>query len=145
MDNINIIHILITKLIKSFDNQCDIYCIGGSTTYCDSIKNYTDTWPYLLRELYNKKSKNLLVNGGVGGWSTLQSLIRFFSPFYLHTSSPHFERSMFTLPNATPSDCNPFQLQPVSTATPSKCNPFQLQPRCVSADISAAEWHDVDI
>ena len=65
--------------LKSFDNQCDIYCIGGSTTYCDSIKNYSDTWPYLLRELYNKKSKNFLVNGGVGGWSTLQSSIRFFS------------------------------------------------------------------
>tara|TARA_Y200000002_G_scaffold338134_1_gene307302 strand:- start:43 stop:996 length:954 start_codon:yes stop_codon:yes gene_type:complete len=70
------------SIIEEFENsnnQCDIYCIGGSTTYCDSIKNYSDTWPYLLKELHTKEKNFFLVNGGVGGWSTIQSLIRFFS------------------------------------------------------------------
>ena len=69
----------IIEEFKIFDNQCDIYCIGGSTTYCDSIKNYTDTWPHMLRKLYNQEKKSFLVNGGVGGWTTIQSLIRYFS------------------------------------------------------------------
>ena len=69
----------IIEELKEYNNQCDIYCIGGSTTYCDSIKDYSNTWPYMLRKLYNKKGKKFLVNGGVGGWSTIQSLIRFSS------------------------------------------------------------------
>ena len=69
----------IIEELKDYNNHCDIYCIGGSTTYCDSIKDYSNTWPYMLRELYNKKNKKFLVNGGVGGWSTIQSLIRFSS------------------------------------------------------------------
>ncbi len=69
----------ITDELKSFDYNCDIYCLGGSTTYCDGLKDYSDTWPYKLRNLLSKKKKRFLVNGGVGGWSTIQSLIRFSS------------------------------------------------------------------
>ena len=64
--------------LELFNNKCDVYCLGGSTTYCDGLKNYTQTWPYKLRSLLSKKKK-ILVNAGVGGWSTIQSLIRFFS------------------------------------------------------------------
>ena len=28
----------ITDELKSFDYNCDIYCLGGSTTYCDGLK-----------------------------------------------------------------------------------------------------------
>lgn len=63
--------------LKLFGNTCDIYCLGGSTTYCDGLKDYSETWPYKLRNLISQKKKSFLVNGGVGGWSTIQSLIRF--------------------------------------------------------------------
>ena len=69
----------IIEELKLFNNNCDVYCLGGSTTYCDGLKNYSDTWPHKLRGLLGQKKKNFLVNGGVGGWSTIQSLIRFFS------------------------------------------------------------------
>ena len=65
--------------LKLFGNKCDVYCLGGSTTYCDGLKDYSDTWPYKLRNLLSQKEKRFLVNAGVGGWSTIQSLIRFFS------------------------------------------------------------------
>lgn len=64
---------------KQYNNKCDIYCIGGSTTYCDGLNDYKDTWPYKLRKSFSKNRKGLLVNGGVGGWSTIQSMIRFFT------------------------------------------------------------------
>jgi hypothetical protein len=65
--------------LKHFNNSCDIYCLGGSTTYCDGVKDFSDSWPSRLRVLINKDKEGFLVNGGVGGWSTIQSLIRFFT------------------------------------------------------------------
>ena len=69
----------ILEELKYYNNECDVYCIGGSTTYCDGLKDYSDTWPFKLRNLINKDKKSFLVNGGVGGWSTIQSIIRFFT------------------------------------------------------------------
>ena len=56
-----------------------IYCLGGSTTYCTLLKSYEESWPCkLLIKLNDVRSELLeVVNAGVGGWGTLQSLIRF--------------------------------------------------------------------
>lgn len=69
----------IIEEFEDYNNVCDVYCIGGSTTYCDGLKDYRETWPFKLRESISEDKKSFLVNGGVGGWSTIQSLIRFFS------------------------------------------------------------------
>ena len=69
----------ILEELRDHNNECDVYCLGGSTTYCDGIKDYRETWPYKLRNLISEDKKRFLVNGGVGGWSTIQSLIRFFT------------------------------------------------------------------
>tara|TARA_B100001093_G_scaffold114152_1_gene106464 strand:+ start:1413 stop:2360 length:948 start_codon:yes stop_codon:yes gene_type:complete len=67
----------IKEELSDHEGVCQIYCLGGSTTYCDGLYDYRDSWPFKLRELINKNSKNLLINAGVGGWSTIQSLIRY--------------------------------------------------------------------
>jgi len=65
-----------SNLINYNNNkQKKIYCLGGSTTYCTELDSYKDSWPYKLSCLY--KNNNIdVINGGVGGWGTLQSLIR---------------------------------------------------------------------
>ncbi|SVE00145.1 uncharacterized protein METZ01_LOCUS452999, partial [marine metagenome] len=59
-----------------------IYCAGGSTTYCTELYPFQKSWPFKLNQLVNDKFK--VINAGVGGWGTLQSLIRFMSwgPFF---------------------------------------------------------------
>lgn len=55
------------------ETNFSIYCIGGSTTYCTEIYDFKETWPHKL-------AKNIeadVFNAGVGGWGTLQSLIRY--------------------------------------------------------------------
>jgi hypothetical protein len=52
-----------------------IYTMGGSTTYCTELESYRHAWPSIL----NKRSDFLVCNGGVGGWGSLQSFIRFSS------------------------------------------------------------------
>ena len=56
-----------------------IYCLGGSTTYCTALNSYKQSWPYLLWEKLNPDANIEVINAGVGGWGTLQSLIRFSS------------------------------------------------------------------
>ena len=55
------------------NNYLTTYAMGGSTTYCTELKSYRDAWPSLL----NKRTGFNVCNAGVGGWGTLQSLIRF--------------------------------------------------------------------
>ena len=68
---------------EEIDSVCEmsesdtIYCVGGSTTYCTELYPYHKTWPFKLNQLFGDKIK--VINGGVGGWNTLQSLIRFMS------------------------------------------------------------------
>ena len=56
-----------------------IYCLGGSTTYCTELDSYEKSWPHKLWKKLNRDKKNNIdvTNAGVGGWGTLQSLIRF--------------------------------------------------------------------
>ena len=56
-----------------------IFCMGGCSTYCAFLSEYQMSWPYKLQEKNNNMSseKVVVANGGVGGWGTLQSLIRF--------------------------------------------------------------------
>ena len=54
-------------------NNFTLYAMGGSTTYCTELKSYQYSWPSLL----NQKPMLNVCNAGVGGWGSLQSLIRF--------------------------------------------------------------------
>ena len=63
--------------LEDHSGVCDIYTFGGSTTYCDGLYNFKQSWPYKLRNKINENSKRLLINGGCGGWSSIQSLIRY--------------------------------------------------------------------
>lgn len=56
-------------------NKFTVYTLGGSTTYCTELKSYKESWPSIL----NNNLELLVCNGGVGGWGTLQSFIRFSS------------------------------------------------------------------
>lgn len=59
--------------------SCVIYCLGGSTTYCTEVTGLHTPWPSLLHEKikrHDPQTDCVVVNAGVGGWNTLQSLIR---------------------------------------------------------------------
>lgn len=55
-----------------------IVCIGGSTTYTNSVRDYRNSYPdqleRVLREEYGHDSVQV-VNAGVGAWSSWESLI----------------------------------------------------------------------
>ncbi len=56
-----------------------IVCMGGSTTYSIEVKNYRQTYPYLLqRDLQQAGYENVeVVNAGVSGYSSADSLVNF--------------------------------------------------------------------
>ena len=56
-----------------------IVCIGGSTTYTSQVKDYHWSYPYLLQNnLAEMGYENVtVINAGVPGWSTWESLINF--------------------------------------------------------------------
>ena len=62
--------------LNQFRDSKKIYCMGGSSTYCTELYSFEKTWPSKLQKEFNI-NKYLIINAGVGGWSTLQSLIRF--------------------------------------------------------------------
>tara|TARA_Y100001970_G_scaffold155498_1_gene190351 strand:+ start:774 stop:1904 length:1131 start_codon:yes stop_codon:yes gene_type:complete len=68
-------HDSILKLIEENKDSYNIVCIGGSTTHCDDMDKYEDTWPAKLQEEL-KDRKVVVFNFAVGAWGTLQSLIR---------------------------------------------------------------------
>ena len=49
-----------------------VYCMGGSSTYCWGIEN-TQSFPYLI----GKITGHTTINGGVPGYTFLQSFMRF--------------------------------------------------------------------
>lgn len=59
--------------------QFRIACLGGSTTYTSDVKDYRDSYPYLLEKyLKSKGYKDItVVNAGAGSWSSWESLINF--------------------------------------------------------------------
>lgn len=65
--------------LQKNEEALKIFCIGGSSTYCTEIYDYKDTWPYKLQEkLKEATGREVIVyNAGVGGWGTLQSLVRY--------------------------------------------------------------------
>jgi len=56
-----------------------VVCIGGSTTYCDGVDDYQKSYPYLLQSYFHEQGfSNIdVVNAGVPGYSTMESLINF--------------------------------------------------------------------
>lgn len=73
----------ILKLAKKYPDSYKIVCIGGSTTYCGEMTAFKDTWPSKLKNKLNSGNKILVFNFGIGGWGTLQSLIRCITWFPL--------------------------------------------------------------
>ena len=78
----------VKEYVQNSDYQTQtFFCVGGSSTYCTDIASgstprvldYHMTWPFKLQEKLNNtvSKKVVVVNGGVGGWGTLQSMIRF--------------------------------------------------------------------
>lgn len=65
----------IVQLVQENPDSYKIICVGGSTTYCTDIVRYQDTWPARLSDKLSG-TKTLVFNFGVGGWGTLQSLVR---------------------------------------------------------------------
>ena len=67
----------IINYLKLNNKKYKIVCIGGSTTQCSDMENFEDTWPSLLnKNLNNKKIDSIVINFGVGAWTTIQSFIR---------------------------------------------------------------------
>lgn len=56
-----------------------IVCLGASTTYSDGVKDYKESYPYLLQSKLRAKGLNLeVINAGVPGYSSYQSLQNFY-------------------------------------------------------------------
>lgn len=56
-----------------------IYCAGDSSAYCNYIERNEDTWPSVLESNLRGIFKNEgieVINGGCGGWTSYQSLLR---------------------------------------------------------------------
>ena len=66
----------IFELLNNYKKSEKIYCMGGSSTYCTELYNYYKSWPFKLQKKINIEDF-VIINGGVGGWGTFQSLIRF--------------------------------------------------------------------
>lgn len=57
-------------------NGYRIVAIGGSTTYGSGVKSYKNTYPYLLEKELEKTDRDIeVINAGVGGYSSWESLI----------------------------------------------------------------------
>lgn len=69
-------HNSLKNFIKEFSNATKVYCMGGSTTYSSEVYDYNLSWPYKLSLKLNRDDL-ITINAGVGGWGTLQSLIRY--------------------------------------------------------------------
>lgn len=61
------------------DSVFRIVCLGGSTTYSDGVKDYKKSFPFLLEKNLQKSYGNKIevINGGVPGYTTLETLINF--------------------------------------------------------------------
>jgi hypothetical protein len=64
------------KEISSNKNNFRIFCVGGSTTACDSC-NDNETWPYQLNKIFSEKNnRNIeVINAGVEGWYSYQNYL----------------------------------------------------------------------
>ena len=55
-----------------------IACVGGSTTYSTTCSDYTASYPYRLQEILRASGRDVtVINGGVGGWTSWETLISF--------------------------------------------------------------------
>ncbi|KAA3598068.1 MAG: SGNH/GDSL hydrolase family protein [Calditrichaeota bacterium] len=65
--------------IQKPDSVFRIVCLGGSTTYSDGVKDYKKSFPYLLEKNLQKnlEKKIEVINGGIPGYTTLETLINF--------------------------------------------------------------------
>ena len=59
--------------------QFRIACLGGSTTYTSDVKDYRDSYPYLLEKYLKTRGydKVSVINAGGGSWSSWESLVNF--------------------------------------------------------------------
>lgn len=62
--------------IKERPDACAVLCVGGGATYCSGIDRTDKTWPALLRGILSRDRDAEVINCGVPGWNSMQSLIR---------------------------------------------------------------------
>ena len=56
--------------------QYRIACLGGSTTYCIDVEDHTQSYPAVLERLLRERATDVrVINAGVPGWTTWESLI----------------------------------------------------------------------
>lgn len=66
-----------------------IICIGGSTTYSDGVKDYKESYPYILeRELTESGVNAEVINAGTPGYYTIQNLQSYY--LKLHDLQPDY-------------------------------------------------------
>tara|TARA_B100000965_G_scaffold181469_1_gene151434 strand:- start:1555 stop:2661 length:1107 start_codon:yes stop_codon:yes gene_type:complete len=68
-------HDSIIDYLDNHPNTFKIICIGGSSTHCLEMDKFEDTWPALVQQKL-KNENCIVINFGVGAWTTMQSLIR---------------------------------------------------------------------
>ena len=67
----------ILEMLNKKPDSLRIVCIGGSSTHCQEIERYQNTWPAKIKgKLQRKGIQSTVFNFGIGGWGTLHSLIR---------------------------------------------------------------------
>ena len=66
----------LSKQLETYDKSNKIYCMGGSSTYCTTLNGFNKSWPAKLQNKIDP-NESVIINAGVGGWGTMQSLIRF--------------------------------------------------------------------
>ena len=67
---------ILQYLIKRKNDKIfKIICIGGSATQCAEMNKFEDTWPAVIQKNLGNKDF-VVINFGVGAWTTIQSLIR---------------------------------------------------------------------
>ncbi|NVJ48684.1 MAG: SGNH/GDSL hydrolase family protein [Cytophagia bacterium] len=75
--------------IEKEQGKARIVCIGGSTTYSDGVKDYKESYPYLLeKDLVRRGINAEVINAGTPGYYTIQNLQNYY--LKIHELKPDF-------------------------------------------------------
>lgn len=75
--------------IEKGKDRIRIVCIGGSTTYSDGVKDYKESYPYLVeKELLNQGINAEVINAGTPGYYSIQNLQNYY--LKIHELQPDY-------------------------------------------------------
>lgn len=107
---------------NSNQTKIRIACLGGSTTYSDGVKDYKESYPFLLQSFLGEMGQKVeVINAGVPGYNSLQNLknyelrIKHLEPDYivLYQGINDLQNRLVWPPEA-------FQDRPTVSSTPKK-------------------------